>query len=294
MKKKCNVDPSYIRSDGSLDVECLHKLSLGKIMEILPNLNREQVEEYFAKTPKMNGPIEPIKIDKKFEKDLIEKHTRSRKFRHEENAAKIADLYMANHTRSEFVLVKLCSTSEASEDRYYKEITDEEKVFIKGWISSTPHTTTLDEYISSRNPELYQRLVSNRSLYALDMINNIDLDDARRYSQCQIREYDQETDRYRVYNGSFPLNDDEFRELLIDRISTYRSLTMNSVVVYHPDIAQKIMRYLICLTGMEYESINHFMVIFTEIDNAFNEIIQSKEDLPAELQIYLSFRNIVS
>lgn len=293
MKRKCNVDPSCIRCDGSVDIECLNKLSLGKFMEIFPELSQEQVDEYWAKTPNSTGPIKPIKIDKKFEKDLVEKHTYYRKFRHEEKATAIADFYMDKHPRSEYVLVNLCSTTEASEDGYYKEITNEEKNFIKNWTECTSPTISLDEYIASQNPKLYQRLVSNPSLYALDMIDSIDLNDARKYSQCQIREYEQETDNYRVYNSSFPLNDDEFRELLIDRISTYRSLTMNSVVVYHPDLAQKIMKHLLCLTGLESENFNHFMVIFTEIDNAFNEIIKTEEDLPMELQNYLGFRNIL-
>lgn len=292
MKQKCNVDPSYMRSDGSLDIECLNKMSIGKIMEILPNLSEEQVDEYYANTPQSTEPIEPIKIDEEFEKNVVEKHTRHRKYRHEDKATAIADFYLPKHSRSEYVLVNLCSSTEASEDGYYKEITNEEKDFIKKWKEISP-SISLDEYISSLNPELYQRLVSNSSLYALDMIDSIDLDNTRKYSRCQIRQYDQEIDDYRIYNSSFPLNDDEFRELLIDRISTYRSLTMNSVVVYHPVLAQKIMKHLICLTGMEYENLNHFMVIFTEIDNAFNEIIKSKEDLPIELQTYLMFRNII-
>lgn len=293
MKRKCYVDPSYINSDGSLNIECLEKMSLGKSMEILPKLTKEQHEEYCKKAHKCTGPVKPVVINETYEENLVEKHTHHRKYRHEDKATSIADYYIAKHPRSEFVLVTLCSTTEASECGYYKEVTTKEKEFIRKWNGSASSTISIDEYIASQAPELYQRLVSNPSLYALDMVENIDLDNTRKYSHCQIREYDGETDKYKVYNSSFPLNDDEFRELLIDRISTYQSLTMNSVVVYHPELAQKIMRHLICRTGMKTENYNHFMVIFTEIDQSFNEIIKNKKDLPDDLQIYLSFRKIL-
>lgn len=119
------------------------------------------------------------------------------------------------------------------------------------------------------------------------------MDNVVKFSTCQIRDYDQDSGKNNVYDATFPLDDRDFKELLADRIASYRSLTMNSVVVYHPEIAQKIMRYLLCLTGMEYENHRHFMVIFTEIDKAFKDIVEHIDNLDIEFRCYLKLRNII-
>lgn len=286
------MDMNLLTEDGSLNIEYLSKLSPGKFMEIFPQLTPEQRKEYISQLPKRDGPVKPIIIDERFEAGMEEKHLRHGRDREPEEAFRIASMYLENHPRPEYYLVKLCSSTEDSEGRYYRALNKEEKDLFRIWEDGETGKS-LDEFIKSANEELYSRLVSNRSLYALDTIQSCDLTDMRKYSSCQIRQYEKYEKDYRVYNSIFPLSDEEFCMLLAERISRYSGYTMNSLVVHHPDLAQKIMRHLICLTGMEGENYCPFMVIFTEIEKAFNDIIEHQETLDIKMRNYLGLRKIL-
>ena len=250
------------------------------------------MNEFISQLPETDGPVKPVIIDERFEASMEERHLRYGRDKMPEIAAQIASMYLEDHPRPEYYLVNLCSSTEDSEEGYYRALNKEEKELFRKWKGGQTGKS-LDEFIKSANEELYSRIVSNRSLYALDMIESCDLTDMKKFSPCQIREYKKDTDSYRVYNSIFPLSDEDFCTLLAERISRYRGFTMNSLVVHYPDLAQKIMRYLICLTGMEGENFYPFMVIFTEIENAFNDIIEHQETLDIKFRNYLGFRKLL-
>jgi len=287
-----------LKEDGSLDCERIDSLSIGRHIEVIGELTEEQYEEYLdymSSLPReeTHRPIEPIRVDERYEKHIIEKHTTDRNYRHGESAAKIAVEYLAKHPRPEYFCVRLCSSTEDSMDDFYKVLNADEQALIREWEETRKDDFSLDEFLREKNRNLYERVVSNTSLYALDRISGCDLDDRIKYSKCHVREYDPNCNEYRDYDSMFPLSDEEYLTLLTDRIASYRSLTMNSVVVYHTELAQKIMQYLICITGMVYENYNPFMVIFSEIDEAFEDIVEHEEELDLDLQNYLSFRKIL-
>ena len=282
----------YLKEDGSLDIERISRLSVGKFIEVFPELTPEQQDEYISQLPESDGPVEPVVIDERFDAGMEERHLEYARHRETEKAAQIASWYLENHPRPEYFLTSLCSSSEDSEGAYYRKLDESEKDLVRKWEEGR-RCMTLDRFIKSEDRELYDHLVCNRSLYALDMIRSCDLKDMKKFSACKIRQYEKDTDSYRTYDSIFPLSDEEFIELLTDRIAIYRDLTMNSVVVHHPELAQKIMRHLICLTGMEGENFHPFLVTFTEIDDAFEDIARHQEDLSPELRIYFGFQKII-
>ncbi len=61
-----------LREDGSLDIDGINKLPLDERLHVIGKFTREQVEEYFSKTPikESHIPITPVKVDYKME-DLL-------------------------------------------------------------------------------------------------------------------------------------------------------------------------------------------------------------------------------
>ena len=54
---------ALLKEDGSLDIEWLNNLPVDEYIKVYGRLTREQVDEYWSKTPSSHRPIQPIKVD---------------------------------------------------------------------------------------------------------------------------------------------------------------------------------------------------------------------------------------
>lgn len=208
------------------------------------------------------------------------KHRQVMNSKDKEMAARIAAMYLEKKPRPELFLVNLCSTEDDSQGGYYRKFSEEDKAVIRKWETENEDDLSLDEFLEYEDKDLYERLVSNSSPYPLNMIDSCDLNDMKKYSPCQIREYHKDKDQYSVYGASFPLSDEEFCLLLADRIDSVMGMSMNSIVISHPELAQEIMSHLVDVTwGIHYANPYPFLVILSEIENAANEILDPHTDI---------------
>lgn len=208
------------------------------------------------------------------------KHRQVMNSKDKEMAARIAAMYLEKKPRPELFLVNLCSSEDDSQGGYYRKFSEEDKAVIRKWETENEDNLSLDEFLEYEDKDLYERLVSNSSPYPLNMIDSCDLDDMKKYSPCQIREYHKDKDQHSVYGASFPLSDEEFCLLLADRIDSVMGMSMNSIVISHPELAQDIMSHLVDVTwGIHYANPYPFLVILSEIENAANEILDPHTDI---------------
>ena len=65
MKKSQGDIGTFLKEDGSLDVERINKLSLEEYIDVMGDLTEEQVEEYFSTIPinESIGPTIPVEVD---------------------------------------------------------------------------------------------------------------------------------------------------------------------------------------------------------------------------------------
>lgn len=195
-------------------------------------------------------------------------------------AARIAAMYLEKKPRPELYLVNLCSSEDDSQGGYYKKLSEEDKAVIRRWEPDNEDDISLDEFLQSEDPELYDRLIENYSAYPLNMIDSCDLNDMKKYSPCQIHQYTEGQKDHYIYGSSFPLSDEEFLELLADRIDENLGVSLNSIVVTRPELGQRIMRHLVGVTWGEHFANPHpFLVILTEIENAAKEILDPHTDI---------------
>lgn len=61
---------ALLKEDGSLDIEWLNSLPIDEFTKVYGRLTREQVEEYWAKTPTTDGPTQPVEVDYSFEEEI--------------------------------------------------------------------------------------------------------------------------------------------------------------------------------------------------------------------------------
>lgn len=193
-------------------------------------------------------------------------------------AARIAALYLEQNPRPELYLVNLYSSEDDSQGGYYKKLSEEDKAVIRRW-EKDEEDIYLDEFLESEAPELHERLVDNDSVYPLNMIDSCNLDDMKKYSPCMIHQYKEGQKDHYIYGASFPLSDEEFVELLADRIDECLGVSLNSIVVNRPELGHRIMRHLVDVTwGIHGENPYPFLVILTEIENAAKKILDPHID----------------
>lgn len=196
-----------------------------------------------------------------------------------EMAARIAAMYLEKHPRPELYLFNLCSSENDSEGSYYKKLSKEDMAVIQRWKPDNEEDISLDEFLAFEDPELYDRLIDNDSIYQLNMIASCDLNDMKKYSPCLIHQYNEGKKDHRIYDSSFPLDDEEFIELLADRIDTQLGVSLNSIVVNRPELGQRIMRHLVDVTwGIPGDNPYPFFVILTEIEIAAKKILDPHTD----------------
>ena len=63
---------ALLKEDGSLDIEWLNSLPIDEFTKVYGRLTREQVEEYWAKTPTTDGPTQPVIVDYPMESDGVD------------------------------------------------------------------------------------------------------------------------------------------------------------------------------------------------------------------------------
>ena len=117
------------------------------------------------------------------------KHRQVMNNKDKEMAAHIAAMYLEKKPRPELYLVNLCSSEDDSQGGYYKKLSEEDKAVIRRWEPDNEDDISLDEFLQSEDPELYDRLIENYSAYPLNMIDSCDLNDMKKYSPCQIHQY---------------------------------------------------------------------------------------------------------
>lgn len=161
-------------------------------------------------------------------------------------AETIADMYIQKHPRQTMYGVTLTSTEDDSEMTYYKRLSKEDLSVLRKYLAiKEEEGISLEEYLEGEGmDELRDRLAENDSPYCLNYVEDVDLDDTRKFTKFSMQVQDKDGSLRSPYIAGVPMTDEEYKDLFITLMKQKNRLSMNQLVYLKPELAQRIMSHL--------------------------------------------------
>lgn len=202
-----------------------------------------------------------------------------------EIATRVAKMYVERFPREEHYLVSYCSLDDDWEGYAYKTLSSDEKDIVNAWKNDPEGEADgmlLDEYLETHgHQELLDRLNSYTSDDRVYLLKSVDLNDTRKYMRIEVQECKEVDGKQIKYAYNVPVSDDDFVELLAERISAmFKAFTFNMMVYKMPELAQSMMKYVVETTGWDmYDNPNPFAIVMTELEEIAYSILNPGVDV---------------
>lgn len=199
-----------------------------------------------------------------------------------ETANQIADIYMNQLKRTKEYYVDIYPF-EISHEGYYRDFSEEDLEKIRKCKAiAIEEDIPLDEILESEYSEINDKALEyiNWSGYNdnddfIPFVHDIDIDNPVKFCSFEIIEIDKNQDiAPSRYCSSAPIDDNEYKELLVELMINANRYSMNMLVYNKPELAKKIINHLVRTSWDGYgDNFYTFAIELKELKNAVERIL---------------------